>query len=294
MGIARWIAMGTCVLFGAGCWSAWSAVDAVDPVDGPVALGTAASHEKACADGKSFAKAQCDRGARCASSDAYFAWGWTGEQCEHWVGAWYAAIFSLSSADERIEQCKKELEAPGCEPTPTCADLSRQKRRERGVACGGTHDCKVGLACVDGACGDRRAAGGACSDSDECAAGLSCQKGKCAAVQDGVTPCGGADDCHVARDTEGVWLFSTTRGADRFTCDDATLKCRAVVRDRAQGETCGDGKICAAGLYCKGWIYNGEGKCAPQIKFGEPCDDALGCLSCEKGICKDPLASVCK
>ena len=91
-----------------------------------------------------------------------------------------------------------------------------------------------------------------------------------AAVQDGVTACTGADDCHVARDTEGTWLFSTTRAADRFTCDDATLKCRAVVRDRAQGEACGDGKICAAGLYCKGWIYNGEGRCAPQIKFGDP------------------------
>ncbi len=252
------------------------------------------SNAKACTDAKSFAKAHCDRGARCASSDAYFFWSWSGEQCEHWVASWYVGLFSITGVDDRVKQCQKELEAEGCGPTPTCEELSRNRRREKGVECSSTSDCKVGLACIDDVCAERRPAGGSCQDADACEAGLACQKGSCSAVEDGATACHNRDDCHVTRDGGNTLFWGYSRGADRFYCDDSTLKCRSVTRDRKQGEKCGEGMLCAAGLYCKGWLLNGEGACTRQIKYGEKCDDAEGCLTCENGVCKDPLTNVCK
>ncbi|MBX3230987.1 MAG: hypothetical protein KIT84_36615 [Labilithrix sp.] len=269
-----------------------------DPFVDALGVGsTSATLEKACTDGKAFAKAQCDRGQRCATNDAYWFWSWgTGEQCEHNVASWYVGVFAITGTDERVKACQRELEAPDCGPTPACADLSREKRREEGVECSRTDDCKVGLACIDGSCGARKAEGASCDDSDECSQGLSCQKEVCKPVVDGTTACRSSDDCSVTRDSESggfFMLFSSAR-SDRFYCDDTTLKCRSVVRDREQGESCGEGRLCVDGLYCKGRLLNGEGLCTRQIAFGEKCEDREGCFSCEDGVCKDPLEGTCK
>jgi hypothetical protein len=306
MSCGRLAAGATCIFLVVGCLPGWSRIDdSNDGIVSPIIASPGATNEKACTDAKAFAKAHCDRGTRCASNDAYFFWSWSGDQCEHWVASWYVGIFSLSSADDRIKACQSELEAPGCGPTPACADLNRQRRREKDVECSSTKDCKVGLACIPhrggdrggdviDVCADRKIDGAACNDADDCLEGLSCLNSVCRPVVDGTTACQDRDDCHVTRDADNTLFWGYSRGADRFYCDDSTLKCRGVVRDRKQGEKCGEGKLCAAGLFCKGWLLNGEGLCTPQIKYGDKCDDVEGCLTCENGICKDPLTNVCK
>lgn len=290
------------VLFGIGILAGCGVINAVDaatdynPAADALGIGaTSVSQEKACTDGKAFAKAQCDRGQRCSTNDSYWFWGWgTGEQCEHAVASWYIGIFMLAGKDDRVEACQRELEAPGCGATPACDDLNRDKRRESGVECGSTSDCKVGLACIESTCTERKADGAKCSDSDDCKDGLSCQKDVCKPVTDGVTACKYSEDCHVTRDGDSGFFALHSTSGDKFVCDDATLKCKAVVRDRKEGEKCGEGRLCVAGQYCKGRLLNGEGTCVPQIKFGEKCDGLDGCYSCQDGICKDPLEGTCK
>lgn len=217
----------------------------------------------------------------------------TGEQCEHWVASWYVGIFALTGKDDRVDQCEKELNAPECGATPACESLGRDRRREEGVECSSTSDCKVGLTCIDDKCATRKSEGAKCNESDACNDGLSCQDGKCKTVVEGETKCHTSEDCEVTRDSEGYGFFFVIDHSDRFVCDDATLTCKSVVRDRKKGETCGEGRLCVSGLYCKGRLLNGEGTCTPQIAYGEPCDGIDGCPTCSNGICKDPLEGTC-
>lgn len=252
------------------------------------------SSAAACTNGKDFAKAQCDRAARCAT-DEYWYWGLgTGEQCEHYVASVYVGLFTFTGKDERFDACEKELQADGCGPTPSCESLSREKRREEGVECSSGNDCKVGLTCIASKCAPRLAEGAECRNGDQCNDGLACNEdGLCKPVVDGTSACHSNDDCAVTRDGGGgYWLL--TSDSDRFYCDDSTLKCRAVTRTRTQGESCSNGQLCVEGTYCKGRLLHGEGTCAPTIKYGESCESLEGCPSCKDGICKDPLEGVCK
>lgn len=268
----------------------------------------------ACSLALAYAEAQCSRAERCgtmAANPGYFrSQNSNAEMCSHVIASFYAGIFSMKAAPmEKYAACKAELEAPGCDPTPTCATIGDATGKGVGDSCQGTDNCTIGLSCakasafdITGTCAERKADGGACGRSDECAPGLSCQNEVCHAVVANVTECRVDDDCRVEPNNLNDLLNTDARGHTIFACDAAVLgkgKCQTVVLDQAAGAACDVAKVCAKGLYCKGLKKDGHGTCETAPKWGEACDgppeggEADGCFSCLNNVCTDTFATRC-
>ena len=173
------------------------------------------------------------------------------------------------------------------------------KKRLEGVECAATSECK-GLACIDDKCAPLGTQGAWCSRSDQCARGLSCQSDhdpqhhslRCTPVVANTTKCHSDDECSFERTEEGYSLFTFWSGGG-LRCDEARLVCRRPTRTAKLDEACDIDRLCSDGLYCQGLFGAvGAAKCRPVAKYGEPCE-RTNCVSCENGICRDPL-DVCK
>jgi len=260
---------------------------------------TDANQQERCDAALEYGQAACERAERCGRR--WWLWGWDRTECSHQTAATLSSFIALDyygrgSSVATVRECASKLRDSSCEPVNDCALFQQwsSKKREIGIECDSTDDCKVGLACIEGACATLRTEGGDCRRSEDCARGLSCQDDACKPVVDGTTKCRDDEECSDERAENGYALFTFWCYGGNLYCDESTLVCRKTVRDRKLDEACDRGHLCEDGLHCEGLLgVVGTPKCKPVAKYGEACNET-NCVSCQDGICADPLDGVCR